>query len=83
MSGFQSFQPCPDQAKDFSPLVNDTPVSNETIGDNVTYLKTLHHALYYEDMPPCSILKEEFVRKNTTHYLEGLSLPPFLSKMRM
>ena len=59
---------------------NDTPTDDEIVVHDVAYLESLHHALDARDMPHFSFLKENVVCEDTNHYLEGLTLPFFLSK---
>lgn len=62
--GVQSFQPYWYQEEDnIVPLVNDTPTNDETIVVDITYLESLHLASSVDNIPPCSVMKEDVVQK--------------------
>lgn len=66
--------------EDIIPLGNDTHVDEETIIDGIIDLESLHHALGFNDISPCSNLREDVVYEGNDYSLENFSLPPFLLK---
>lgn len=60
--------------------VIDPPSNDKIVVDGITDSKTLHNALGFDFIPPCSILEEDVVCEGTKYAFEDVSMPTFLSK---